>query len=202
MKGLDLDWMLTIDETGMPKAPTIKQLLERDVALIWTRDKSPDKIQYIKEVGVIYYLGDPKGPCLQEGLSEKESLRRAIENFDLPKDYQPDSLVWKLVKRYYNQRVGAAMENVIVLKKGLHNNTLAASKLNELLNEKLNEGASLETAGTIINLMDSLNKKVSDMPGLLKALQQDLNRSIAIGFLTEVEIVYHELDTFIKHLRC
>lgn len=172
MKGLDLDWMLTIDETGMPKAPTIKQLLDKDVALLWTRDKTPDKIQYIKEVGVIYYLGDPKGPCLQEGLSEKESLKRAIENFDLPKDYQPDILVWKLIKRYYNQRVGAAMENVIVLKKGLHNNTLAASKLNELLNEKLNEGASLETAGTIIQLMDSLNKKVSDMPGLLKALQQ------------------------------
>ena len=172
MKCLDLDWMLTIDETGMPKAPTIKQLLDRDVALLWTRDKTPDKIQYIKEVGVIYYLGDPKGPCLQEGLSEKESLRRAIENFDLPKDYQPDTLVWKLVKRYYNQRVGAAMENVIVLKKGLHNNTLAASKLNELLNEKLNEGASLETAASIIALMDSLNKKVSDMPALLKALQQ------------------------------
>ena len=172
MKGLDLDWMLTIDETGMPQAPNIKQLLDRDVALLWTRDKTPDKIQYIKEVGVIYYLGDPKGPCLQEGLSEKESLKRAIENFDLPKDYQPDNLVWKLIKKYYNQRVGAAMENVIVLKKGLHNNTLAASKLNELLNEKLNEGASLETAGTIIQLMDSLNKKVSDMPGLLKALQQ------------------------------
>lgn len=172
MKGLDLDWMLTIDETGMPKAPNIKQLLDRDVAILWTRDKSPDKMQYIKEVGVIYYLGDPKGPCLQEGLSEKESLKRAIENFDLPKDYQPDTLVWKLIKRYYNQRVGAAMENVIVLKKGLHNNTLAASKLNELLNEKLNEGASLETAASIISLMDSLNKKVSDMPGLLKALQQ------------------------------
>ena len=172
MKGLDLDWMLTIDETGMPQAPNMKQLLDRDVALLWTRDKTPDKIQYIKEVGVIYYLGDPKGPCLQEGLSEKESLRRAIENFDLPKDYQPDALVWKLIKRYYNQRVGAAMENVIVLKKGLHNNTLAASKLNELLNEKLNEGASLETAASIISLMDSLNKKVSDMPGLLKALQQ------------------------------
>lgn len=172
MKGLDLDWMLTIDETGMPQAPTIKQLLDKDVALLWTRDKTPDKIQYIKEVGVIYYLGDPKGPCLQEGLSEKESLKRAIENFDLPKDYQPDILVWKLIKRYYTQRVGAAMENVIVLKKGLHNNTLAASKLNELLNEQLNEGASLETAGSIISLMDSLNKKVSDMPALLKALQQ------------------------------
>lgn len=172
MKGLDLDWMLTVDDTGMPQYPNVKQLLDKDVALLWTRDKTPDKMQYIKEVGVIYYLGDPKGPCLQEGLSEKESLKRAIENFDLPKDYQPDILVWKLIKRYYNQRVGAAMENVIVLKKGLHNNTLAASKLNELLNEKLNEGASLETAGTIIQLMDSLNKKVSDMPALLKALQQ------------------------------
>lgn len=171
MKGLDLDWMLTIDETGMPQAPNIKQLLDRDVALLWTRDKTPDKMQYIKEVGVIYYLGDPKGPCLQEGLSEKESLKRAIENFDLPKDYQPDTLVWKLIKRYYSQRVGAAMENVIVLKKGLHNNTLAASKLNELLNEKLSEGASLETAGVVIGLMDNLNKKVSEMPALLKALQ-------------------------------
>lgn len=171
MKGLDLDWMLTIDETGMPQAPNIKQLLDRDVALLWTRDKTSDKMQYIKEVGVIYYLGDPKGPCLQEGLSEKESLKRAIENFDLPKDYQPDTLVWKLIKRYYSQRVGAAMENVIVLKKGLHNNTLAASKLNELLNEKLSEGASLETAGVVIGLMDNLNKKVSEMPALLKALQ-------------------------------
>ena len=37
---------------------------------------------------------------------------------------------------------------------------------------------------------------------LLAALKQDLNRSIAIGFLTEVQIVYHELDTFIKHLKC
>lgn len=171
MKGLDLDWMLTIDDTGMPQAPNVKQLLDRDVALLWTRDKTPDKSQYIKEVGVIYYLGDPKGPCLQEGLSERESLKRAIENFDLPKDYQPDVLVWKLIKRYYNQRVGAAMENVIVLKKGLHNNTLAASKLNELLNEQLTTGASLETAGSIISLMDSLNKKVSEMPALLKALQ-------------------------------
>ena len=171
MKGLELDWMLTIDETGMPQAPTLKQLLDKDVALLWTRDKTPDKSQYIKEVGVIYYLGDPKGPCLQEGLSERESLKRAIENFDLPKDYQPDVLVWKLIKRYYNQRVGAAMENVIVLKKGLHNNTLAASKLNELLNEQLTNGASLETAGSIISLMDSLNKKVSEMPALLKALQ-------------------------------
>lgn len=36
--GLELDWMLTIDETGMPKAPTLKQLLDRDVSSLYTRD--------------------------------------------------------------------------------------------------------------------------------------------------------------------
>lgn len=79
MNGLELDWMLTIDETGMPKTPTLKQLLDRDVSLLYTRDKSPNKEMYIKEVGVIYYLGDPKGPCLQEGLSEKEALKKLLK---------------------------------------------------------------------------------------------------------------------------
>ena len=79
MNGLELDWMLTIDETGMPKAPTLKQLLDRDVSLLYTRDKSPNKEMYVKEVGVIYYLGDPKGPCLQEGLSEKEALKKLLK---------------------------------------------------------------------------------------------------------------------------
>ena len=54
MNGLELDWMLTIDETGMPKAPTFKQLLDRDVSLLYTRDKSSNKEMYVKEVGVIY----------------------------------------------------------------------------------------------------------------------------------------------------
>lgn len=98
MNGLELDWMLTIDETGMPKAPTLKQLLDRDVSLLYTRDKSPNKEMYVKEVGVIYYLGDPKGPCLQEGLSEKEALKKAIENFDLPKNYQSVFLFGNLLK--------------------------------------------------------------------------------------------------------
>lgn len=63
----------------MPKTPTLKQLLDRDVSLLYTRDKSPNKEMYVKEVGVIYYLGDPKGPCLQEGLSEKKLLRKLLK---------------------------------------------------------------------------------------------------------------------------
>ena len=171
MNNLEIDKLLVIDNTGMPQAPGIRQLMDKDIALLWQRDTTKYKRNYIAQCGIIYYLGDPKSPARQQGLSDTEALAMAREQFDLPKDYQPDTLVWKLIKRYYSQRVGAAMENVIVLKKGLHNNTLAASKLNELLNEKLSEGASLETAGVVIGLMDNLNKKVSEMPALLKALQ-------------------------------
>lgn len=170
MNGLELDWMLTIDETGMPKAPTLKQLLDRDVSLLYTRDKSPNKERYIKEVGVIYYLGDPKGPCLQEGLSEKEALKKAIENFDLPKNYQPDILVWKLIKRYYNQKAGAGMEAVLNIKRGIHNVALAANKLNELLNDKLSDGASLEDVPVVIGYMKQINDLANQFPNTIKAL--------------------------------
>ena len=170
MNGLELDWMLTIDETGMPKAPTLKQLLDRDVSLLYTRDKSPNKEMYVKEVGVIYYLGDPKGPCLQEGLSEKEALKKAIENFDLPKNYQPDILVWKLIKRYYNQKAGAGMEAVLNIKRGIHNVALAASKLNELLNDKLSDGASLEDVPVVIGYMKQINDLANQFPNTIKAL--------------------------------
>ena len=47
---LRVDKLLTIDETGMPQAPDIKQLLDKDVQLLWLRDKTKDKSQYIKEV--------------------------------------------------------------------------------------------------------------------------------------------------------
>ena len=85
-----VDKLLTVDDTGMPKAPDIRQILDKDVQLLWLRDKTKDKSQYIKEVGVIYYLADPKGPCKQEGLSDNEAIKKAIENFDLPANYKPD----------------------------------------------------------------------------------------------------------------
>lgn len=171
MKDLDINWMLTIDDTGMPKAPTLKQLLDKDVSLLYTRDKSRDKEMYIKEVGVIYFMGDPKGPCLQEGLSEKEALKKAIDNFDLPKNYQPDILVWKLIKRYYNQKAGVGMEAVLNIKKGIHNIALAANKLNELLNEQLSEGVSLDNVPTVIGYMKQVNDLANQFPNMAKALQ-------------------------------
>lgn len=167
---LRVDKLLTIDDTGMPQAPDVRQLLDKDVQLLWLRDKSKDKSQYIKEVGVIYYLADPKGPCKQEGLSDNEAIKKAIENFDLPKNYQPDLLVWKLAKRYYNAEIGVAGAAVEVLTRSLHNITLAANKMNEILTDKLNKEMAIEEANTIIGIMDNLNKKTAELPTLMKAL--------------------------------
>ena len=45
-----IEKMLTIDDTGMPQAPTIRQLQDKDVALLWQRDTSKDKRRYIVDV--------------------------------------------------------------------------------------------------------------------------------------------------------
>lgn len=169
---IQIDRLLTIDDTGMPKAPNIKQLLDKDVKALYLRDNTPDKIMYIKEVGVIYYLADPKGPCMQEGLSRKEALKRAIENFDLPVNYRPDLLVEKLIKRYHDERIGVVGTAVESLQKAIHNVTLAGNILNELLNNKLSSGLSDEDATSVIDIMDRLNKKITDLPNLIKSLNE------------------------------
>lgn len=169
---IQIDRLLTIDDTGMPKAPNIKQLLDKDVKALYLRDTTPDKMMYIKEVGVIYYLADPKGPCIQEGLSRNEALKRAIENFDLPVNYRPDLLVEKLIKRYHDERIGVVGTAVESLQKAIHNVTLAGNILNELLNNKLSSGLSDEDTTSIIDIMDRLNKKITDLPNLIKSLNE------------------------------
>lgn len=165
-----VDKLLTIDNTGMPKAPDIRQILDKDVQLLWLRDKTKDKSQYIKEVGVIYYLADPKGPCKQEGLSDNEAIKRAIENFDLPVNYKPDLLVWKLAKRYYEAEITVAGAAVETLLRSIHNVVLAANKMNEMLTDKLNGTLSIGDSNTVIGIMDSLNKKTAELPNIMKAL--------------------------------
>ena len=54
MRGRRIDSLLTINKTGMPEAPNLTQLLDKDVKLLYLRDKSKNKEMYIKEVGVIY----------------------------------------------------------------------------------------------------------------------------------------------------
>lgn len=167
---LDIDKLLIIDNTGMPQAPGIRQLLDKDIALLWQRDTTKDKRKYIAECGVIYYLGDPKSPARQQGLSDKEALDMAIEQFDLPKDYVIDPLVKKLVDKYYIQNIteaGVAIEN---LNKSIHLISLAAGKINDLLNKKLTQNITEDDIPTVLALIDSVAKKITEVPALVKAL--------------------------------
>ena len=169
-KSLDIDKLLIIDNTGMPQAPGIRQLMDKDIALLWQRDTTKDKRKYIAECGIIYYLGDPKSPARQQGLSDKEALEMAIEQFNLPQGYVPDSLVKKLIDKYYAQNIteaGLAIEN---LNKSVHLISLSANKINDILNKKLTQNIVEEDIPGILVLIDSVSKKVSEIPNLVKAL--------------------------------
>lgn len=169
-KKLDIDKLILIDNTGMPQAPGIRQLLDKDVALLWQRDTTKDKRKYIAECGVIYYLGDPKSPARQQGLSNEQALAMAIEQFNLDKNYLPDPLVKKLIDKYYHQNIteaGIAIEN---LNKSIHLISLAANKINDLLNKKLTQNIVEEDIPGVLSLIDSVAKKITEVPNLVKAL--------------------------------
>jgi hypothetical protein len=167
-----IDSLLVIDDTGMPQAPSLRQLIDLDVRELYRRDKTTDKKKYIAEAIVIYYLGDPKSPARQSGLSDPEALQMAIEQAGLPKTYIPDALVLKLIKRYYKENIteaGRVVENIM---QGIHNINLSISSINTLLNDKLNSSITLEEIPDILALIDNVNKKASEMPSILKKLEE------------------------------
>ena len=172
MKTVTIDSMLVVDDTGMPVPPTIRQLLDRDIRTLYTRDKSKDKKQYIAECIVIYQLGDPKSPARQSGLSEREALKYAIEQAGLNNDYIPDQLVLKLIKRYYDENIteaGRVVENIL---QTIHNINLGISQINRFLNEKLASPLDGDTIGIILGLVDNVKKQAGDIPSILKKLEE------------------------------
>ena len=172
MKTVTIDSMLVVDDTGMPVPPTIRQLLDRDIRTLYTRDKTKDKKQYIAECIVIYQLGDPKSPARQSGLSEREALKYAIEQAGLNNDYIPDQLVLKLIKRYYDENIteaGRVVENIL---QTIHNINLGISQINRFLNEKLASPLDGDTIGVILGLVDNVKKQAGDIPSILKKLEE------------------------------
>lgn len=166
--------MLLIDDNGMPQAPDIRQLMDKDIRTLYQQDKSKDKSQFIKDCIVIYYLGDPKSPAKQSGLSDGEALKMAIEQAGLPANYIPNQLVLKIIKRYYAQNIGEAGRVVENLLKTLHNVNIAIDAINMLLNEKLRDKANLTIEGIteIMNLINQVSAKASDLPKILKSLDE------------------------------
>lgn len=167
-----IDSLLLLDDTGMPQPPTLKQLIDRDVRELYRRDKTKEKKMYIAECIVIYYLGDPKSPAKQSGLSDPEALKMAIEQAGLPKTYIPDVLVLRLIKRYYEENIteaGKVVENIL---KGVHNINLSIDVINSLLNEKLKSNPTLEEIPIILDMMKRVNEQAGAIPGMLKKLEE------------------------------
>lgn len=167
-----IDSLLILDDTGMPQPPTLKQLIDRDVRELYRRDKTKEKKMYIAECIVIYYLGDPKSPARQSGLSDPEALKMAIEQAGLPKTYIPDVLVLRLIKRYYEENIteaGKVVENIL---KGVHNINLSIDVINSLLNEKLKSNPTLEEIPIILDMMKRVNEQAGAIPSMLKKLEE------------------------------
>lgn len=172
MKTITIDSLLVVDDTGMPKPPGVRQLIDRDIRTLYSRDKSADKKQYIAEAIIIYQLGDPKSPARQAGLSEREALQYAIEQAGLDKDYIPDSLVLRLIKRYYSENIteaGRVIENIL---QTIHNINLGIKQINRYLNEQLAAPLNGETIAVILNLVDNVKKQAGDIPSILKKLEE------------------------------
>ena len=167
-----IDTLITIDDDGMPKPPNTRQLIDRDVRSLYTRDKTKDKSQYVAECIVIYYLGDPKSPAKQSGLNDAESLKLAIEQAGLSKDYVPDALVLRLIDRYYEQNITEAGKVVENMMQTIHNINIYVSQANKILSDKLTNTISLEELNNISPILDNFKKQASDIPSLLKKLEE------------------------------
>lgn len=170
MKDINIEKLITIDNNGMPKPPNIRQIQDKDILTLFTRDTTPDKRNYIKECGVIYYLGDPKSPVRSRGLSEKECLKEAIENYDLPQNYTIDSLVRRLIDKYYVSNITEAGVALEALQRSIHLVSLAAIKINELLNKRLSNSISDEEIASTLNIIDAVSKRINEIPAMTKAL--------------------------------
>lgn len=170
MNNVTIEKMITIDDTGMPCAPSVRQILDKDILELYARDTTKDKRKYIQEAGVIYYLGDPKGPAKQQGLSDEEALKMAIDNFNLPKDYHPDNLVSKLIKKYYINNITEAGVALEALQQSVHLVSIAATRINAVLSKKLASVLSDEDLTSILALNNQVSRQIQEIPSLTKAI--------------------------------
>lgn len=167
---INIDSMLVIDDTGMPVAPSIRQLVNKNIRELYNRDKSPNKDKYIKECIVIYYLGDPKSPAKQNGLSDAEALKMAIQQADLPIDYIPDSLVINLIKEYYDENITEAGKTLENIQQAIHNLNLVFNNINKSLNKKLTSDLSDDEMTIVFEMAKQTKAYIEGFPKTMEAL--------------------------------
>lgn len=172
MSKINVDEMLVIDETGMALLPNVRQLMNKNIRLIYNRDKSKDKHRFIQECIVIYYLGDPKSPAKQAGLNDAECLKEAIKQADLEEDYIPDGIVQAAIAEYLDNNLTEAGRTILNIQKAFHAVNLMADKISTLLTEKLTGDVTFEEIPVIQTMIDNLGKGVANIPTYIKKLNE------------------------------
>lgn len=57
---VNIDKIISVDESGMPCAPNPRQLLDKDVLALYSRDKTQDKKDILLNVGLFIILETQK----------------------------------------------------------------------------------------------------------------------------------------------
>ena len=96
----------------------------------------------------------------------------AIDQAGLNKNYIPDALVLRLIKRYYEENITEAGKVVENLLKAVHNINLSVNVINSLLNEKLHGTITLEEVPTVMQMVDTVKKMAGDIPSTVKKLEE------------------------------
>ena len=68
MTGLIIENLISVDDTGIPKAPKINQIIDKDVFLLYSRDTSKDKRNIYRSVELYIIL------LIQEVLQSNKGL--------------------------------------------------------------------------------------------------------------------------------
>ena len=197
MNKLNIKNLLTFDVYGNVEPVSLEQILDKDVLELYRRDYGKDKNKYIAECGVIYYMGDPNSPPRQNGLTDKEALDAAIENFNLPKDYEPDPLVRRLIDRYNINAItpaGIAIENI---RKALHRVSHASIKIGETIDHMMANALEPTDVATIIDLSNKLGKLSTELPNYvasLKVAQDNLRNESEEIEARGGESIYYSMD--------
>lgn len=168
---LDITRMLAVNEQGIPFAPNIRQIQDKDVRELYIRDKTPTKSRYIQEVGVIYYVADPKSPPNQMGYSRPETLVVAKSNYGLDANWEPDELINRIIDKY-KKGWTPAEEALNSASRALHNANLAANFISEQLSIKMHGGLKDEDTLVVIDYINKLSTIINLLPNQLKTLNE------------------------------
>lgn len=166
----EIDSLLRLDDSGLPKPIDVRQMTNKAIRELYTRDKTAEKSRYIDECIIIYMCGDPKSPARQQGLSDTECLKYAIGQTTLPKNYKPDVLVQSLIRQYNDENLTEAGRVVDNLLKAIHNENKIIDKYLLFLNAELESAPTIDSARQVADLMADINKIAKDIPGLTAAL--------------------------------